>query len=1022
VDEVAEEVAMRIPEEIAQRSEGFIGRLWVLDEIAEWLEKDSRRFFLLLGEPGSGKTALAAWFAGAGPDPADASSSATLRRIRAALGAAHFCVARGQGSTVNPNAFTQSIASQLSPRLDGYAEHVVQHVAAQISVTQKVRENLGEVVGVKLVAAGRNPADMYEQLVRDPLQALSANNSPPAVVVMVDALDEALEWREHNNIAELVGNSGDFPPGVRFLLTSRVQQRVVDLFRQEDRRVLNISGQDRETQSDADVRSYVDNRVAADRIDLGTPTSADEVVRSAAGNFLYAKFVLDEVAAGLRAPGKVTGLPAELFGLYREFVRRLVDRSGVTGLWQAQYGPLLGCVSVAEPAAPLPALSGWLGWSGSTVVSGLSDLDQVTERIQDHGGGYRLYHFSMAQFLGSLEYQENGTTVLNEYHLDPAEQHHRIASYYLGLAGSVWAGDWSRCDEYGLRQLTGHLKARADLAKGNGGQFSDLYGLLLNPSFRLAQSEVLGDVFATLADLRTGLDVALRHDDLLTALRLIAAHRDVTAAEGITNSVFDALDRQDFPRALRGGAHYGVAPKPRSRWSRVLQFYLAWEAALAGDEAAARTAVEQAEEIVSSPVDELADALLVRTARTLARVTRDPDTWLSAFGRTDDAAALLSRFDTAVPRGLDEPQTTIAQLEPYLDQLDMRYDAGAEGLADEMLTSGEEEVSWLASNLQSMLSTIAAYPEALGTIDRALGAVAVNAYPRYRDIGLAAVGVAIASIPDAEAARPRLRGILTAGLDDEGVTFTFDLAEALLTEAKKRKRSQTGAAGVLSEYLTAANRTQDVWGTATRARCARASARFRQGDLNGALDELAEAAALPRGFAGYATMVALSIISRCFEFGTPARASAPQWGPDRDSSLGDLAMRHAQDVRDYEFQQERIELVQAFLGWVAEPAPDIDSMRAFLAATSDPDFRRAYKDLASARWASDPTPTNRTALKALVQLLLADSTTLDSVLARLFRVEMDNLTDDAVEGTLNVCAEHFTQGRPWEQQASIRMS
>jgi hypothetical protein len=321
-----------------------------------------------------------------------------------------------------------------------------------------------------------------------------------------------------------------------------------------------------------------------------------------------------------------------------------------------------------------------------------------------------------------------------------------------------------------------------------------------------------------------------------------------------------------------------------------------------------------------------------------------------------------------------------------------------------------------------MLAVIAPLPQGLATIDRALRAVVVNAYPRYRDIGLGAVGVAIVSIPVEEEARPRLRHMLRAGLDDEGVTFTFDLAEALLAEANRRKSSRTEAGRNLSRYLDAASRAQDVWGTAIRAGCARAAARFQQGDHGGAFDELADAAALPCGFAGYGTMAVLSMISLCFELGAPDRASSPQWGPTRDVSLGDLAMRHAMDVRDPAFQQERTTLVEAFLEWAAQPTPDIDGLRAFLAANPDPDFRRAYKDLASARWTSDPTPANRAALRALVQLLLADSTTLDSVLARLFRVEMDKLADEALKDALIVCAEHFTEGRPWEQQGSVRFS
>src|SRR3712207_1996855 len=61
-----------VPARIAEKAEGFTGREWVLDEVANWLDQRSERFLLLTGDPGSGKTALAAWLAGAGRPPGDA--------------------------------------------------------------------------------------------------------------------------------------------------------------------------------------------------------------------------------------------------------------------------------------------------------------------------------------------------------------------------------------------------------------------------------------------------------------------------------------------------------------------------------------------------------------------------------------------------------------------------------------------------------------------------------------------------------------------------------------------------------------------------------------------------------------------------------------------------------------------------------------------------------------------------------------------------------------------------------------
>ena len=51
--------AIAITSDIARFTENFTGRQWVFDENDRWLKESEERFFILTGEPGVGKSAIA---------------------------------------------------------------------------------------------------------------------------------------------------------------------------------------------------------------------------------------------------------------------------------------------------------------------------------------------------------------------------------------------------------------------------------------------------------------------------------------------------------------------------------------------------------------------------------------------------------------------------------------------------------------------------------------------------------------------------------------------------------------------------------------------------------------------------------------------------------------------------------------------------------------------------------------------------------------------------------------------------
>jgi hypothetical protein len=242
-------------------------------------------------------------------------------------------------------------------------------------------------------------------------------------------------------------------------------------------------------------------------------------------------------------------------------------------------------------------------------------------------------------------------------------------------------------------------------------------------------------------------------------------------------------------------------------------------------------------------------------------------------------------------------------------------------------------------------------------------------------------------------------------LDLEGVTFTFDLASVLRAEGERRAVLAADLP-LLAEYLDKACGTEDRWGTAVRARSARAAALFQQGRIGDAESELETAARLHIGFAGFATVTLLSLANRWVEFSRPELA--------RDLAAG--AALRARQVLDPEFREERVRLVETYLGWLDEPTPARETIASRLAQMPDPETRMACVDHLSARWSASGT-RDVDALKSLVAISLSDGTTLDAVLGRLFGIVASDLHDEELDQVIHICVNQLATGRPWALRA-----
>ncbi|MFC1878751.1 AAA family ATPase [Chloroflexota bacterium] len=420
--------------EIKRLTEEFTGREWIFDKIDNWLKCKNERFFILTGEPGVGKSAIAA----------------RLTQVRTEeIAAYHFCLA-GNVSTITSNTALRSLAAQLGESLPGYGKALANTIKphqVRIDVKQHIEkvEAGAKVVGVIIEHINAsNPDEDLEILFRAPLAALE----PPAepVIILIDSLDEAATYAGQTNLITLLAKANDLPSWVRFVCTTRPAETILSHFKRFEPYTLAAESQ----MNLDDLNRYIDYRIAKDvmHAQLKTagvkPRTLDmEVKEIADGNFLYTKVLLNDIQAGQQPLDDLYALPKSLNEIYHRFLRRFSDDD-----WDQPYQPILGKLAVAQEWLTEDLLAAFSGLRPRQVRRSLGVLAQYLDAAKNEKGDaiYRLFHQSLRDYL--LGRRRSGL-----FWCDPEEEHELIADHYT----KQYQAKWQDCDGYGLRHLPFHL-------------------------------------------------------------------------------------------------------------------------------------------------------------------------------------------------------------------------------------------------------------------------------------------------------------------------------------------------------------------------------------------------------------------------------------------------------------------------------------------------------------------------------------------------------------------------------------
>lgn len=397
---------------------------------------------MLTGEPGTGKSMIAAWLAGAGPLPEDAEARAQLEQTRSLVKAVHFCVAAS--GSVSPTNFAENVANQLAHNVSGFSDALAATLEdrVRISTVQQIgkMEAGSSATGVhieRLDLGGLGEELSFEQALHRPLWKLCANGYNKPILLLVDALDEAATYTGTIDLVRLLKKLSDLPQNVRVLMTTRPDPRVLKFYN----KVKPFDLLEDAPKDVNDVHLYACERFV-ELEDVQRTRLTDRIAQAAQGIFLYAHLVINDLLARLpEIPDlDAISLPKGLSGLYHDFLNR--ELGSDEDRWYAMFKLLLGLITVAQGE----------GLTRTQIEHILSkDVEQPLRICKQYlsgnlpDGPFRSFHQSFADFL--LRDEEN-----IDYHIDAIQMHRQIAEYYLKEYGSCWKD----CDLYGLCYLPTH--------------------------------------------------------------------------------------------------------------------------------------------------------------------------------------------------------------------------------------------------------------------------------------------------------------------------------------------------------------------------------------------------------------------------------------------------------------------------------------------------------------------------------------------------------------------------------------
>ena len=537
---------------ISEKTEDFVGREWVFNEIDNWLNDDSQnhsKYFIITGKAGSGKSTIAARLIEISKGVIERNRFekqqdivvSDFKKIKKNFLNAFYVISFNDNLSTDTKTFSTSIASQLGKNNSEFAIDLVN--STKTSNTTYINASQQQIqantvygatfnIDIDIQIYGSPPAlSVFNDLVRTPLESYLKKNPEKRMVFLIDGLDESItsSYKEEENysdsIISILSNLQALK-NVDFIITTN--ENVLDKFKKNSL-ILDISSSKYINYVNDDIYSYI-NKLLPKKSQTKPDKEKliNQLVEKAEGNFLYIKFVMDAVVEGKInfSEEEINKIPSGLFNIYNDFFVRMREQYGKNN-WKANYSPVLRILLVSFEGLEANQITFFTGIEREDLQEILINLtpfivEEKFYRDKNKNFRYKLYHQSLVEFFKKEFFDDDSK---NDFFISEQTSHRKIVEKYYDDSKDEFKINLLKKNGYGLRYLPDHLFALIDYDENYYDKidwYQKILDLAKNKEFEEKQIEYFySETDLPLKTIKRAFEASLKKDDPLSTVEML---------------------------------------------------------------------------------------------------------------------------------------------------------------------------------------------------------------------------------------------------------------------------------------------------------------------------------------------------------------------------------------------------------------------------------------------------------------------------------------------------------------------